>query len=300
MARIRSIPACAGEPSAQQATTQGKEVYPRVCGGTAAIFSSSLSISGLSPRVRGNPHLGDGLQDWRGSIPACAGEPRSRVRLMSSTGVYPRVCGGTGCSSPTASDARGLSPRVRGNRAPPPSLAVRSRSIPACAGEPRPGHPPCLRAWVYPRVCGGTSCLCSTAHSQHGLSPRVRGNRKSRTNARRLTRSIPACAGEPALPSARPLRYPVYPRVCGGTDKYVASGMPAEGLSPRVRGNPHLTPPSSARTRSIPACAGEPSGESTEFVSTRVYPRVCGGTSFADAAVVNGSGLSPRVRGNRG
>ena len=32
----------------------------------------------------------------------------------------------------------------------------------------------------------------------------------------------------------------------------------------------------------------------------RVYPRVCGGTDAVAAGVVQGAGLSPRVRGNPG
>ena len=51
-------------------------VYPRVCGGTMALWLYSRVTEGLSPRVRGN--LGDEreLAFERGSIPACAGEPR--------------------------------------------------------------------------------------------------------------------------------------------------------------------------------------------------------------------------------
>ena len=71
------------------------------------------------------------------SIPACAGEPNAAPRGRVPIGVYPRVCGGTvGIVQGQSADA-GLSPRVRGNRA---QLALRnsqSRSIPACAGEPR-------------------------------------------------------------------------------------------------------------------------------------------------------------------
>ena len=177
---IRSIPACAGEPRSAYRLPSSATVYPRVCGGTTTPANPVMPHRGLSPRVRGNRRHAVNPLLHPGSIPACAGEPRSRVRLMSSTGVYPRVCGGTGCSSPTASDARGLSPRVRGNRAPPPSLAVRSRSIPACAGEPRPARPAFLLAWVYPRVCGGTRRRAKRRATTGGLSPRVRGNRRTR------------------------------------------------------------------------------------------------------------------------
>ena len=52
--RGRSIPACAGEPKRRTAAAAGRPVYPRVCGGTVAVFQSDGLAEGLSPRVRGN------------------------------------------------------------------------------------------------------------------------------------------------------------------------------------------------------------------------------------------------------
>ena len=71
----------------------------------------------------------------------------------------------------------------------------------------------------------------------------------------------------------------VYPRVCGGT---VVGAVPAYivvGLSPRVRGNRTGAIPLRVDRRSIPACAGEPGCCSRSRSKSRVYPRVCGGTS---------------------
>ena len=93
-----SIPAYAGEPGGSSAGGGGAAVYPRVCGGTRRQFRRRWRGSGLSPRMRGNPHTppvfegvyglsprmrgnppGDaGWRARRGSIPAYAGEPRSR------------------------------------------------------------------------------------------------------------------------------------------------------------------------------------------------------------------------------
>ena len=50
-------------------------------------------------------------------------------------------------------------------------------------------------------------------------------------------RSIPACAGEPALAVSIVLRAMVYPRVCGGTLIGFLNPVEGNGLSPRVRGN---------------------------------------------------------------
>ena len=95
------------------------------------------------------------------------------------------------------------------------------------------------------------------------------------------------------------MRYlPVYPRVCGGTIRSVLPDVFAEGLSPRVRGNLEQRQPDAAQGRSIPACAGEPMKKIVMKKTTRVYPRVCGGTLDTPATLFLSKGLSPRVRGN--
>ena len=192
-----SIPACAGEPDALSPSRSVKLVYPRVCGGTAVTPAGATVREGLSPRVRGN--LDDALASTRdrGSIPACAGEPRSPGSTLSSTS--------------------GLSPRVRGNRRGDAGRRQRQGSIPACAGEPRVHRLTRRPIRVYPRVCGGTHRPAVDAGVGLGLSPRVRGNRGQRRYRYAQPGSIPACAGEP--PAGNRGRRPagVYPRVCGGT-----------------------------------------------------------------------------------
>ena len=155
----RSIPACAGEPRGRRRTPGWPGVYPRVCGGTAPVESAAQMKAGLSPRVRGNHRRDDPGARLPGSIPACAGEPRTRTQTPPGPGVYPRVCGGT----------HDLSRMV---------LAMVG-SIPACAGEPLGAGDLRHRAGVYPRVCGGTISVGLCLATVRGLSPRVRGNRGS-------------------------------------------------------------------------------------------------------------------------
>ena len=98
------------------------------------------------------------------------------------------------------------------------------------------------------------------------------------------------------------MRYPsstwVYPRACGGTQHIKHRPPFAHGLSPRVRGNPVDTTAPVAPVRSIPARAGEPAAQSIIMLWDAVYPRACGGTQLKPAELVDGMGLSPRVRGN--
>ena len=90
-----SIPACAGEPPADDALVDFVKVYPRVCGGTVPDHLANALLPGLSPRVRGNHQLWRWGYGNRRSIPACAGEPIQRQRIPNVQRVYPRVCGGT-------------------------------------------------------------------------------------------------------------------------------------------------------------------------------------------------------------
>ena len=168
------------------------------------------------------------------------------------------MCGGTVSGLTNGETYGGLSPRVRGN---PRILLVAGggrRSIPACAGEPRPSGPSRGRTGVYPRVCGGTLGDVIRHLRTKGLSPRVRGNRGCSRVSPRYGRSIPACAGEPGFRGLYVYPGWVYPRVCGGTLMLMLRDSPEKGLSPRVRGNHGRRTERDGVERSIPACAGEP------------------------------------------
>ena len=198
-----SIPACAGEPRAYDLNQPQEPVYPRVCGGTFLNSPTSIRLSGLSPRVRGNPMLRTSPYSSVGSIPACAGEPAIRSSTLLNNAVYPRVCGGTRLWDTPAVPSLGLSPRVRGNHSPATTTEERAGSIPACAGEPVTFPNSAVTFRVYPRVCGGTSLWRAKCWGCSGLSPRVRGNPSYATTPTTGVRSIPACAGEPRS-SGRP------------------------------------------------------------------------------------------------
>ena len=253
-----SIPACAGEPHPGTGEAVTVKVYPRVCGGAATKAMRSGRISGLSPRVRGSPPRPGRTPGRAGSIPACAGEPQ-RASLVGKHGqVYPRVCGGAYGRPPVPASIAGLSPRVRGSRNPPVGPSWPSRSIPACAGEPRPPQPRRERGRVYPRVCGGAGWFLLSICRRWGLSPRVRGSQPEPVGHSCTGGSIPACAGEPRQPTPGRINDGVYPRVCGGAMVHRQIAAAIEGLSPRVRGSHRRSIRGCRWTGSIPACAGEP------------------------------------------
>ena len=208
-----------------------------MCGGTSAEGVDVDDLPGLSPRVRGNLNDGGLEPDGGGSIPACAGEPDLRAKSGPEGRVYPRVCGGTRRYPGIPNPQKGLSPRVRGNLRPAVTTTTGIRSIPACAGEPLAATTGGGVSRVYPRVCGGTAGWARNQTWTRGLSPRVRGNLLRAALGGCVTRSIPACAGEPGLCHSNGSALWVYPRVCGGTIGAVIKDTPYTGLSPRVRGN---------------------------------------------------------------
>ena len=270
-----------------------------MCGGTVLSAKFMQHDDGLSPRVRGNLCLQLPCCSQARSIPACAGEPLPDFHRAFEVGVYPRVCGGTRPSWPRSCCGCGLSPRVRGNRGDEAGVGLAIRSIPACAGEPGAIKRSAWNNTVYPRVCGGTRCTGYLLSISLGLSPRVRGNPRILRQRPAYFRSIPACAGEPPLAAVAYQSPQVYPRVCGGTEGELGYDACSHGLSPRVRGNPPTGVKSSISAGSIPACAGEPVRNPFTNSLSRVYPRVCGGTSTPISMTNGALGLSPRVRGNR-
>ena len=188
-----------------------------MCGGTERNPPAAVHAPGLSPRVRGNPAVPPPCGIRARSIPACAGEPAPPLVQLGDAEVYPRVCGGTCGRREFQRPRLGLSPRVRGNPYIPYIAGAVAGSIPACAGEPAAICSSSCADRVYPRVCGGTRLARLPSCVGMGLSPRVRGNRDTQSDAPVGVGSIPACAGEPCADCATPLLLMVYPRVCGGT-----------------------------------------------------------------------------------
>ena len=89
----RSIPACAGEPGRGRQSRARGTVYPRVCGGTRRSRLRLPSATGLSPRVRGNRERNHPALHVEGSIPACAGEPKT-VYMRSGMSRSIPACAG--------------------------------------------------------------------------------------------------------------------------------------------------------------------------------------------------------------
>ena len=171
--------------------------------------------------------------------------------------------------------------------------------IPACAGQPQARDATKMQPPAYPRVCGATATFAAKICRVLGLSPRVRGNLRSRQPPLHYSGPIPACAGQPAWARYYTGNTGAYPRVCGATCKPRPCCRDFRGLSPRVRGNRRLIVLRFLALRPIPACAGQPDQKGAIGQVGGAYPRVCGATAVTGALLIPLGGLSPRVRGNR-
>ena len=227
--------------------------------------------------MRGSPRCGRGRGGESGSIPACAGEPRTRRGMRTGGWVDPRVCGGAIDRGKVPPAHPGRSPRVRGSLNLGSIDATPLGSIPACAGEPPPLPMPSTTVRVDPRVCGGAKKGNAKTAYLSGRSPRVRGSRQVQDEPGVRAGSIPACAGEPTCSNAATDSRWVDPRVCGGAVLIGDDLALDEGRSPRVRGSHVYRVRAASAKGSIPACAGEPCLSIRRRWGRRVDPRVCGG-----------------------
>ena len=254
----RSIPACTGKPFQTGDLATWSKVYPRMYGETQGAPAEQPARAGLSPHVRGNRLTMRILPACKGSIPACTGKPDTAVPPASPAAVYPRMYGETTNRVLPFRYGDGLSPHVRGNPTALRAAHPQAGSIPACTGKPDANQQIPDGGRVYPRMYGETTEEPGDGGDVGGLSPHVRGNRRSE-GLRDLRRgSIPACTGKPSRnPSCRtPLR--VYPRMYGETRWRRANKAVRHGLSPHVRGNPPGPGLGPGLRWSIPACTGKP------------------------------------------
>ena len=207
-----------------------------MCGGSWRQQGEHEQEGGPSPHVRGKrSRRRERGRDER-SIPACAGEADEDAVNVESSGVHPRMCGGSVSERSAAGWVSGPSPHVRGKPSPTPAGTTGSRSIPACAGEAGGSVTEVARYRVHPRMCGGSKSASCSSRGACGPSPHVRGKRVTTSGDGEGERSIPACAGEAIGRSVGWIRNEVHPRMCGGSDLAGHAAIEPVGPSPHVRG----------------------------------------------------------------
>ncbi len=275
------IPACAGRPRTRIRTGPNRWAHPRVCGATAEHVGSEFAAMGSSPRVRGDPGSAGYPPTPGGLIPACAGRPGVGWVTHTPKRAHPRVCGATMEGVEEPEQARGSSPRVRGDRIARRKPARVDGLIPACAGRPYFRWFPGCQTWAHPRVCGATDGTSIVTGDASGSSPRVRGDPRCRSGVLPAGGLIPACAGRPWHRRQADRPPGAHPRVCGATADPFARMVDGAGSSPRVRGDLDAGPWGRFWPGLIPACAGRPCRGLRGGTPRGAHPRVCGATAGA-------------------
>ena len=149
--------------------------HPRMCGEHGTPFSSSLSLMGSSPHVRGARRDMDPVQPAAGIIPACAGSTTGSPGRAHSRRDHPRMCGEHATPRTDTPDSTGI--------------------IPACAGSTSVCFLGKFLVGDHPRMCGEHFNCEEVALMRVGSSPHVRGAHLDRRLPRRESGIIPACAG---------------------------------------------------------------------------------------------------------
>ncbi len=109
--------------------------------------------------------------------------------------VYPRWRGEHALNIPTKRKGDGLSPLARGTQLPLPGCSVRTRFIPAGAGNTSSDQTYYKSGSVYPRWRGEHFLRPDLLQIRIGLSPLARGTRKKYPRVGGFNRFIPAGAG---------------------------------------------------------------------------------------------------------
>ena len=178
----RIIPASAGQTTAATHAQRRNTDHPRECGANISFFTSTIIITGSSPRVRGK-HMGHGIPRYcTRIIPASAGQTPARHVYEHPETDHPRECGANTPRSAWLIFRVGSSPRVRGKPYGHTFLAVELRIIPASAGQTGLAIPFFAAMADHPRECGANMWYSIAVVAFAGSSPRVRGKQSGFTD----------------------------------------------------------------------------------------------------------------------
>ena len=111
------------------------------------------------------------------------------------------------------------------------------------------------------------------------------------------SRYIPLHPGVFALTRQSIRRSQHHPRACGEQRRSTGKPPQESGSSPRMRGTDREIQNPSARSRFIPACAGNSTTIATPRRCRPVHPRVCGEQGIDQVVRNPRIGSSPRMRG---
>ena len=197
------IPARAGNRAACPPPTGADAVHPRACGEQFLRARKITDKYGSSPRVRGTVRGKRQELVVVRFIPARAGNRVLFDEVSEFIELHPRACGEQGLGAGETPDAKGSSPRVRGTVFLVPLGDGHLRFIPARAGNSSQRCSRLPGPSGSSRACGEQTRAAGESGAGHGSSPRVRGTVMMDKCTSRISRFIPARAGNSAWPARR-------------------------------------------------------------------------------------------------
>ncbi len=130
-----------------------------------------------------------------------------------------------------------------------------------------------------------------------GSSPHARGTPVPDCHEYRVTRIIPACAGNASWKSAGASCSPDHPRMRGERRRVLPEQLVEAGSSPHARGTRPRTPSRCGVPRIIPACAGNALQAPRESRPSADHPRMRGERAIRCIRSRSCGGSSPHARG---
>ncbi len=206
-------------------------------------------------------------------IPAGAGNTGVIPIAARNAAVYPRWRGEHDKSLTKNNSTPGLSPLARGTHHYFGKSVIKNRFIPAGAGNTGKTNIGVRVVPVYPRWRGEHKIHIDKHRVCIGLSPLARGTLYYNRWTRYGARFIPAGAGNTNMGSAVNEIKTVYPRWRGEHRRGLTSRPSQTGLSPLARGTPVHIRFLVARSRFIPAGAGNTDQIPVPQSTPSVYPR---------------------------
>ena len=216
-----------------------------------------------------------GRINWR-ITPAHAGKTLHKFESADLYKDHPRACGENPYPHSPYMRRRGSPPRMRGKPVYQ-NLETRNKRItPAHAGKTLASHNELYNNADHPRACGENGLKRSTAWSESGSPPRMRGKHMDSFYNPEMTRITPAHAGKTGNPYKYLRCATDHPRACGENHKRALQGEIEGGSPPRMRGKHgflHFRPLCS---RITPAHAGKTHRSPQFFQLSADHPRACG------------------------
>ena len=235
-ARDRFIPAGAGNTWIARADLFWTMVHPRRRGEHRKIQWANPTADGSSPQARGTlTSIHDRITPGR-FIPAGAGNTPPAQRFGRTLPVHPRRRGEHTRSWAGGGKNAGSSPQARGTRPRRAQWCIRSRFIPAGAGNTLCLSASKKRRTVHPRRRGEHLNVPWSNTAIHGSSPQARGTLTKSQELIDIKRFIPAGAGNTAPRTKPESCSSVHPRRRGEHRCEIIAPELSHGSSPQARG----------------------------------------------------------------